>query len=282
MAERLLEESSLVETVVLRPGDLVDEERDANTTSVQVSCTGRVKSPALVGREDVAALAISAATFVTQNRTSDDSDNDNDNDNELDSDGDGDGDIELDKVRNNKDSGRRTAEAFHYTFGCRWVGETLDSYPPQGRQRDGHANPTIAFRRALRTIRSREREKQREKRIDNYDKKGLLSSSSSSSSADNNKVVRMAKKLDKRRQKRRRRPKPYGICVAVPTYLFLALFSKIVLVSVLQLVPGGKELVLPWMNRARNWMVLGLSSLLSRLLLMLPSIGLRKPTFINF
>jgi len=252
MAERLLEESSLIETVVLRPGDLVDEERDANTTSVQVSSTGRVPSPALVGREDVAALAVAAATFVTQNRTNDDH-------------------------PKSKDSGVRPSEAFHYIFGCRWVGETLDSYPPQGRQRDGHPNPFIAFRRALRTVRSREREKEREERIDNN--YGKRSPSSVSSSTDS--VVRMAEKLDKRRQRRRRRPKPYGICVTVPTYLLLALFGKLVLISLLQHIPGGKEFALPWLDRARHWMVLGFASLWRRLLVLLPTIGRRKPAFIN-
>eukprot|EP00536_Pseudo-nitzschia_multiseries_P009498 jgi/Psemu1/200814/e_gw1.265.56.1 len=254
MAERLLEESSLIETVVLRPGDLVDEERDVNTTSVQVSSTGRVPSPALVGREDVAALAVAAATFVTQNRTNGDHPSD-------------------------KDSGFRPPEAFHYTFGCRWVGETLDSYPPQGRKRDGHPNPFIAFRRALRTIRSREREKEREKRIDNnFDRN--KKAPPSVSSAD--RVVRMAEKLDKRRQKRRR-PKPYGICVAVPTYFVLALVGKVVLVSLLQCIPGGKEWALPWLDRARNWMVLGLASMWHRLLVLLPLIGRRIPipAFIN-
>jgi hypothetical protein len=240
MAERLLEESSLVETVVLRPGDLVDEERDVNTTSVQVSSSGQVQSPALIGREDVATLAVAAATFATQNRT-------------------------------DSKGASRTSEPFHYTFGCRWVGQTLDSYPPQGHKLDGHPDSAVAFRRSLKTLFRSEREQERRReRAENRP----------SSSTDM--IVRMAQQVDKRRQKRRR-PKPYGIFVALPVYMSLAVFANMTLIPLLQYVPGGREWILPCLNRARNFLALGLSALLHRLLLLLPSIGQgKKPIYIPF
>jgi hypothetical protein len=66
MAERLLGASRLIETVILRPGDLVDEERDVKTTSLQVDPYGVVPSPARIGRQDVADLAVAAAMFDSQ------------------------------------------------------------------------------------------------------------------------------------------------------------------------------------------------------------------------
>ncbi len=246
MAEHLLEESSLVETVTLRPGDLVDEERDVNATSIQVSCNGKVQSPALIGREDVATLAVAAATFVTQNSTD----------------------------SNNRKSDSRTTEPFHYTFGCRWVGQTLDSYPPQGNKLDGHPDAAVSFRRSLNTLYRSEREQKRRKERTDSGKKRLSSSEL---------IVRMAKQVDKRRQ-RRLRPKPYGIFVAIPMYLTLALFGNMFLVPLLQYIPGGKEWVLPNLNRAWQMFALGFSFLYHRLLLLLPTWIARgpKPVYIRF
>jgi hypothetical protein len=264
MAERILEESTMVETVILRPGDLVDEERDINTTSVQVDSSGRVPSPALMGREDVATLAVAAATFMTQNKTDDSNTNDS----------------------SGADGTSRTNEPFHYTFGCRWVGQTLDSYPPQGHKRDGHTDSALAFRRSLKTIHRNERETERRnerrknknlRRAGDDDKSSsLVLPSSTSSSSDM--IVRMAEKLEKRR----RRPKPYGICVAVPVYLFLILLGKMVLVPSLQYIPGGKEWIIPSMNCIHTWINMGFSLLLRQFLLIWPWMNRRKLAYIRF
>ena len=229
MAEQLLEDSTLVETVILRPGDLVDEERDVNATSIQVSSSGRVQSPALIGTEDVAALTVAAATFVTQNRTDDSS-------------------------SSNKGSSR-SSEPFHYTFACRWVGQTLDSYPPQGHKLDGHPDPTVAFRRSLKKLFNKERQMQRR---EERQKRG-----STRLALSTDLVARMAERGDRRRQKKRRL-KPYGICVALPMYLTLAMLGNVVIFHLLQAVPGGKEVILPCIGRARHLLILGLSSLLDR------------------
>lgn len=264
MAERVLEESTMVETVILRPGDLVDEERDINTTSVQVCSSGRVPSPALMGREDVATLAVAAATFMTQNKTDDSNTNDN----------------------TGAGGTSRTNEPLHYTFGCRWVGQTLDSYPPQGHKRDGLTDCALAFRRSLKTIHRNEREterrnerrKNKNKRRAGDDDTSRLELPSSSSSSSSDMIVRMADKLEKRR----RRPKPYGICVAVPVYLFLILLCKMVLAPSLQYIPGGKEWIIPCLNRIHTWINLGFSSLLRQFLLILPWISRRKLAYIRF
>ena len=231
MTEQLLEDSSLIETVILRPGDLVDEERDANVTSIQVSSSGQVQSPALIGREDVATLVVAASMFVTQNRT-----------------------------ENNVESGPRSDEPFHYTFGCRWVGPTLDSYPPQGHRLDGHPDPAVAFQRSLKTLFRREREEQRRKKRKNERSRLSLSTDL---------VARMAEQVEKQRQNKRR-IKPYGICVALPIYLTLAMLGNAIMVHFLQVLPGGKEFILPRLDRARHVLAFGLSSSLHRLFTLLP------------
>lgn len=89
LSEQVLEESTLLDTITIRPGDVVDEERDPKTTWVQVTGTsknlrktgghhnadaeGRVPSPHLIGRVDVAALVVAAALFPKPIDNNDDS-----------------------------------------------------------------------------------------------------------------------------------------------------------------------------------------------------------------
>merc|ERR1719162_1365860 len=61
-AEKLLLRSGIVDTIVLRPGDLTNEIRNQTTTSLQVDVSGRVPDPAYVGRDDVALLTTILAT----------------------------------------------------------------------------------------------------------------------------------------------------------------------------------------------------------------------------
>jgi hypothetical protein len=128
MAERLLDASRLVETVILRPGDLVDEERDVKTTSLQVDPSGVVPSPARIGRQDVADLAVAAVMFDSQRTETDD-------------------EIEA----------PTTDQPFHYTLAARWTGHHLEPYPPQGHIKHGMLNAQLSFQAALRTLREDEK-----------------------------------------------------------------------------------------------------------------------------
>ncbi|KAL3903962.1 MAG: hypothetical protein SGILL_010248, partial [Bacillariaceae sp.] len=250
MAEKILEESTLVETVVLRPGDLADEERDANTTAVQVSSSGRVPTPARIGREDVAALAVASATFITQNRTDE----------------------------NGKEVSSN--EPFHYNFACRWVGQEMDPYPAQGRKRDGHEDEGVAFRRSLRAVHRNERanDQRRMRRAtngnDNHSKR--LSSSSS-----RDLVTSMAKKLAKRRQ-RHRRAKPHGAVTAIAIYMFMALTFKTMILPSLQYVPGGPEYILPAIQRINGWFTLWLNFAAEHFKSLLAKLMRRKKVYISF
>lgn len=59
--EKLLLSSDIVDTIVLRPGDLVDEKRNQTITSLEVDVDGYLPSPCYVGRQDVADFATVAA-----------------------------------------------------------------------------------------------------------------------------------------------------------------------------------------------------------------------------
>jgi hypothetical protein len=128
MAERLLGASRLVETVILRPGDLVDEERDVKTTSLQLDPYGFVPSPARIGRQDVADLAVAAAMFDSQRTEMDD---------------------EMEAPT--------TDQPFHYTLAARWTGHHMEPYPPQGHVKHGMPNANLCMQAALQTLREDEK-----------------------------------------------------------------------------------------------------------------------------
>lgn len=59
--EKLLFSSNLVDVIILRPGDLVDQVRNETTTSLRIGIDGTLPLPTEVGREDVASLSCLAA-----------------------------------------------------------------------------------------------------------------------------------------------------------------------------------------------------------------------------
>jgi hypothetical protein len=137
MTERLLEESKVVDTVILRPGDLIDDERDVNTTHVQVDATGKVPCPARVGRDDVAELAVSAVMFQAPNVT---------------------------VFEDDGDATTKQSLPLKMSLGVRWVGEELDPYPPQGTKRDGLPDARKCMNKALNEYRANQNRAQRRKR----------------------------------------------------------------------------------------------------------------------
>ena len=187
MADDLLTQSRLLDTVIVRAGELVDEERDADEVGVQVNVddyqiinatTGgaasvsvaapqdkredekgvpsRDWSPARVGREDVAALLSASVLAPWLSKT----------------------------------AGKQTesdTSSIHYTLAVRWSGDAkaMAPYPPQGKKTDG-------CRTAAKSLQKAVRKKQQQSSI----------------------VTRTP------------RSKPYGVCVAVPLYLTMALLFR--------------------------------------------------------
>lgn len=68
MAEQALRSNCTVPSVILRPGDLVNYQRNTQTTWLQIHPSGILPSPSIIGRDDVATIAI-AALESDNNRT---------------------------------------------------------------------------------------------------------------------------------------------------------------------------------------------------------------------
>ena len=129
MGEMLMEASSAVDTIFLRPGELTNDERVANHTSLQLRIDGRVSYPSLVGREDVAKLAAVVVSALTKTCL------------------DGTEFIEDDVAGGNPRSNRSSAPAHHYTWAVRWSGQHLG--PPQGLRPDGLSSAALCFAKAV-------------------------------------------------------------------------------------------------------------------------------------
>mmetsp|Transcript_3679 Transcript_3679/g.7695 ORF Transcript_3679/g.7695 Transcript_3679/m.7695 type:complete len:661 (+) Transcript_3679:56-2038(+) len=147
MGEMLMEASETVDTIVLRPGELTDDERNSNHTSLQLCIDGRVQYPSLVGREDVADLAVvSALTKTNLNGT--------------------------EFVRDDADTASRSRNdqlpsAHHYTWAVRWTGQHLS--PPQGLRPDGLSSAALCFVKAIKDqINVDSKMRRREKSIQSY------------------------------------------------------------------------------------------------------------------
>ena len=137
MGEALMESSKLVDTIVLRPGDLTDEERNMNHTSLQLCIDGKVESPSLVGREDVADLAVVAALTKSS--------------------------------RNATDTGSKdgSSSAHHYQWALRWTGQHIS--PPQGLRPDGLSTAALCYVKAIKEQAKEDgKNRLKEKRLESY------------------------------------------------------------------------------------------------------------------
>lgn len=191
MAEKALEASSLIETVTLRPGDLVDEERDFTTTAFQVSHSGTVPFPTRVGRQDVAELAVASALFDSERQ-------------------------QLDDAGSGIDD-----EPFHYTLACRWVGDQMGPYPPQGEMRHGHADATLGLHSALKKLRKDEKRRGQRRAV-----KAQTSPETS---------LRMARHV----KSAPRKIKPYFVCTAIPVYFVLGMMLRSLFYYLSPYIPGA-------------------------------------------
>ena len=193
MADQLLEKCSRLDTITIRPGDIVDDERDATTTSIQVNPTGSVPYPARISRDDTAEVIVAAALWnnrnheVTKAKSS-----------------------SFVSVDDNVDD-----KSFHYTLACRWVGNEMDPYPAQGHASDGHPTAYQCLQSTLRRTKSNE----------------------TNSIYRTNGVQPLNNRLTLKM-------KPYGICAALPVYMFISLFVSSVVYNCVGLGRTGWKL--PW------------------------------------
>ena len=128
MGENLMRSADLVDTIVLRPGPVTDDQRNLNHTSLQLCIDGTVRSPSLVGRDDVADVAVVAALTKITSQTN----NTNHYQRNM---------TEGIELPQNKKS------AHHFTWALRWTGQHIS--PPQGLRPDGFSNAALCFADAI-------------------------------------------------------------------------------------------------------------------------------------
>lgn len=111
LGEKLLTETKLIDTIILRPGEVTDIERDRNNTSLQLCIDGNVPTPnlGLVGRDDIADLAVVAALTTTSSDELSTTSTTNSTTSSL-------------------DSARRSQyRPHHYVWSMRWTGDGLST-----------------------------------------------------------------------------------------------------------------------------------------------------------
>jgi hypothetical protein len=160
-------------------------------------------------------------------------------------------------------------EPFHYTLGVRWVGDKMNPFPPQGRKGDGLPDADTCMQRALKRLKSAAQRS--EERRQGLEKKAYTGYSSGDV------LMRLSNQLHRRRQK----PKPYGICVAIPLYVFLGMLSQSLIWPVLQHLPGGKTWILPVLSKVNELLGMLTSYIIGQLMLVLPWLAGRKQ-YISF
>ena len=137
MLDRMLKKSTLVDTVVLRVGEIVKEDRNMNNTSLQLSTGGVVPSPSVVGIDDVSELAaVTSLTKIHDPRYSN-------------------------STKFHVDNAPMPPPK-HFTWAVRWAGQYLQ--PPQGRRPDGSSSAALCFVKAMQAEEARARQKQIEKK----------------------------------------------------------------------------------------------------------------------
>jgi len=174
MGELAMEESRIVDTIVLRPGELTDDERNLNHTSLQLCIDGKVSYPSMVGSEDVADLVVvSALTKTCRNGTTMDDDaigETTSTNAAASSAADDDAAAHADAsggspLRNGPSSATSTAHS--YTWAVRWTGQHLS--PPQGLRPDGLPSAALCFAKAIKDqVKIDTRQRRKEKRIQSY------------------------------------------------------------------------------------------------------------------
>jgi hypothetical protein len=149
MTDQLLERCKHLDTIIVRPGDIVDDERDPTTTSIQVSSLGKVLYPARISRDDTAEVVVAAALYNPNNN------NVNQNDHrryksKIKS------NTSINAVNSQSNNANDNIEPFHYTLACRWVGDQMDPYPAQGHISYGHPNAYQCLQSTIGTMRDDE------------------------------------------------------------------------------------------------------------------------------
>lgn len=222
--EHILQKTKEIDTIILRPGDLTDEIRNTTTTSLQVNCDGILPQPALVGRDDVAALAVSAAltkldlesntkrpkkgNLYSEVNAKDSSLNNRISNSKL-----------LRRTRRNSLRKKRLEmrDAKHFTIAVRWA----TTYLMQGEKKDGLPNAQTCMNHVVKEESKKLKRKRRQIALRNTSPLQRLLSP-------------ISKKISRGKEKYR----PYSLFVAIPIYVMLSS----IFISLWKVLPGRKAL----------------------------------------
>lgn len=184
--------------------------KNVNTTALQVHTSGKVPCPARVSRSDVAALAVASALFSSDHsKKKKDAWKSNHHE---------DPPAPATTIATTVHGVEDPSEAFHYTLGVRWVGENLHPYPGQGQKQDGYRDADTCLRHALKILRRRQKNHHH-----HHHHQAPLWSGAWLPEHDVLPATINRQVFQQQRRKHRRRLQPYGICTAVPVYLFLSM-----------------------------------------------------------
>ena len=202
---------------------MLRNQKNTTTTSLQVNCDGILPQPALVGRDDVAALAVSAALTKLdlepnakrrrkQNMYSDENEDSSRNKR-----------ISNSKLlrRTRRKSWRKKRmemqDAKHFTIAVRWA----TTYLMQGVKKDGMPNAQTCMNYIVKEESKKLKRKRRQTALRNTSPLQRLFSP-------------ISKKISKGKEKYR----PYSLFVAIPIY---AMLSSI-FISLWRVLPGRKAI----------------------------------------
>jgi hypothetical protein len=252
MSEKLLQSSTVIDTITVRPGDLTDEVRDESTTTIEINPLGIVDCPSRIGRDDVAATVVAAALFDFTDNDSSLSKND-----ELFLEEEATKTSFMIKQRqqqrqNNHQQSKqqqqqhRNKRPFHFSLACRWTGNELDPYPPQGKQEDGKSTAYLSLKACLPTLRRQHSRRQSLQQLkEEHEYRPVLKSKVKIEEQTMKKAVQVPivplPSSIHRRNTFVKQIKPYGICVAIPVYLLLIIISRSIIQGTIQCIPSIRQ-----------------------------------------
>lgn len=215
--------------------------QDVDKTALQISPSGEVPSPSIVGRDDVAALAVASAMFKSPNEVIAEQQA------SLET-------LDPNNINNDDSTSQIQPHApFHCTLAVRWVGQDMLPYPAQGQKRDGHPTARAGLENAL-NVNKKEQKKERRLEL-RRQRQALFGGGGASSSALSKypeTVLRLAANFQQRRV---RALKPYGLSVAIPVYLTLTIITRALCRQLVYFL-SGQAWAQPWLETLSEFMAL--------------------------
>jgi hypothetical protein len=161
----------------------------------------------------------------------------------------------------------------------------MDPFPAQGHRSHGLATAEQCMKQVLRQVERHTapaiQDGQGVPSKSKFKKGQQQGAASSLSLSHSDTVLRMAQQMKQQRLLRRGKLKPYGICTAIPVYLFLFLVAKtLVRPGLLPPLPGGETFVLPALHQVNEFVKLSLRLVYQKASVWLIPFLVKRPKYI--